>query len=148
VIVVDQQGNNLRLEKAPLDAVAIDMFVTVVLGNDVRISGMGLNTDLQGRLEISQRPETFLAANGELRFGDSAVFEAYGQRLQIRTGRFLFAGPMARPNINIEAVRVVDDVTVGLRVSGMPPTPAAELFSDQAMSQEEMLYILSIRALA
>lgn len=149
VVVVDQQGNNLRLEKAPLDAVAIEMYVTVVLGNDVRISGMGLNTDLQGKLEISQRPETFLAANGELRFGDSAIFEAYGQRLQIRTGRFLFAGPMARPNINIEAVRVVDDVTVGLRVFGMPPTPAAELFSDQAMSQEEMLsYLVLGRSLS
>ena len=149
VIVVDQQGNDLRLEKAPLDAVAIDMFVTLVLGDDVRISGMGLNTDLHGKLELSQRPETFLAANGELRFGENAVFEAYGQRLHIRTGRFLFAGPMARPNINIEAVRVVDDVIVGLRVSGMPPTPSAELFSDQAMSPEEMLsYLVLGRSLS
>ncbi len=149
VIVVDKDGNDLRLERAPLDDVAIDMFVTLLLGNDVRISGMGLNTELQGRLEISQRPDTFLAANGELRFGENATFEAYGQRLHIRTGRFSFAGPIARPNINIEAVRVVNDVTVGLRVSGVPPTPAADLFADQAMSQEEMLsYLVLGRSLS
>ena len=90
-----------------------------------------------------------MAANGELRFGSDAYFEAYGQRLTIRTGRFLFAGPIGRPDINLEAVRVVDDVTVGLRITGRTPNTSASLFSDQSMSQEEMLsYLVLGRSLS
>lgn len=142
VIVVDRDGRDPRQQGTPLEALPLDLFVAVILGNDVRITGMGLNTRLEGRLELTQQAETFLAANGELRLGEGAVFEAYGQRLQIRTGRFQFAGPLGRPNVFLEAVRTVNGTTVGLRVSGQPPTPAAELFADEAMSQEEMLSYL------
>jgi len=149
VIVMNRQGQDPRLKTTPLEAMAIDAYVTILMGDDVRVSGRGLDTSLQGRLAVTQSPGSFVAANGELRFGSDAFFEAYGQRLTIRTGRFLFAGPIGRPDINLEAVRVVDDVTVGLRITGRTPNTSASLFSDQSMSQEEMLsYLVLGRSLS
>lgn len=149
VIVMDRQGQDPRLKTTPLEAVAVDAYVTILMGDDVRVSGRGLETSLKGRLALTQQAETFLAANGELSFGSDAYFEAYGQRLNIRTGRFLFAGPIGRPDINLEAIRVVDDVTVGLRITGRSPNTSAALFADQSMTQEEMLsYLVLGRSLS
>ena len=149
VIVIDRQGQDPRLKTTPLEAVAVDAYVTILMGDDVRVSGRGLETSLKGRLALTQRADTFLAANGELSFGSDAYFEAYGQRLNIRTGRFLFAGPIGRPDINLEAIRVVDDVTVGLRITGRSPNTSAALFADQSMTQEEMLsYLVLGRSLS
>lgn len=149
VIVIDRQGQDPRLKATPLEALTIDAYVAIVMGEDVRVSGRGLDTSLQGRLAITQSPGGFLAANGALNFGSDASFEAYGQRLSIRTGRFLFAGPISRPDINLEAIRVVDDVTVGLRITGRSPNTIATLFSDQSLSQEEMLsYLVLGRSLS
>ncbi|MES3041055.1 MAG: translocation/assembly module TamB domain-containing protein [Pseudomonadota bacterium] len=149
VIVIDRQGRDPRLKSTPLEAVAVDAYVTILMGDDVRVSGRGLDTSLKGRLALTQRADTFLAANGELSFGSDAYFEAYGQRLSIRTGRFLFAGPIGRPDINLEAIRVVDDVTVGLRLTGRSPNTSAALFADQSMTQEEMLsYLVLGRSLS
>lgn len=149
VIVIDRQGQDPRLKSTPLEAIAMDAFVTILMGDDVRVSGRGLETSLKGRLALTQRADTFLAANGELSFGSDAFFEAYGQRLTIRTGRFLFAGPIGRPDISLEAIRVVDGVTVGLRITGRSPNTSAALFADQSMTQEEMLsYLVLGRSLS
>ncbi len=141
-IVRDRAG---RVPRQPGDVAAglpLDMALTIVLGDQVKLAGMGLTSRLLGQLVLMQQPDEALSANGELRLSDDAIYEAYGQRLQIRTGRFLFAGPVTRPNINVEAIRKVNDVTVGVRLSGRAQSPQAELFSDEPMAQEEMLSLL------
>lgn len=120
----------------------LDLALDVQLGDQVKLAGLGLTSRLLGQLALRQKPGQALAAHGELRLSDDAIYEAYGQRLQIRNGRFLFAGPPTRPDIQAEAVRVVNAVTVGVRLSGRAPTPQATLFSSTAMAQEEILALL------
>lgn len=141
-IVRDRAG---RVPKQPGEVTAglpLDLALAITLGDKVRITGMGLASRLQGHLLLVQKPEVALSSSGELRLSDDAIYEAYGQRLQIRSGRFLFAGPVTRPNINLEAVRTVDDVVVGVRLTGRAQSPQAELFSDEPMAQEEILSML------
>ena len=116
-------------------------------GDDVEISGYGLEGRLEGQLRIRQTPEGVAEAVGELRIEDG-VYEAYGQSLEIRTGQLIFGGPISQPLLNVEAVRVVDDVVAGVRVTGEPEAPEVTLFSEPAMSQEEVLsYIIRGRPL-
>lgn len=120
----------------------LELAVSVVLGDEVKLRGYGLEADLLGHLQLLQRPGEVLSAHGELRLGEDAVYEAYGQRLEITTGRVLFAGPLARPDIRLEAERTVDGVTVGVRVSGRASAPQVELYADEPMAQEEILSLL------
>lgn len=128
---------------SPGDGLPLDLSLDVRLGDKVALSGMGLTSRLLGHVLLVQRPGQALGAHGELRLSDDAVFEAYGQRLQIRSGRFLFAGAPTRPDIEVEAVRQVDTVTVGVRLSGRAPSPQATLFSsDSTLAQEGILSLL------
>lgn len=141
-IIRDRNGRTPMLPDKTTSGLPLDLAVTVGLGDQVKLSGLGLTSGLLGQLQLMQRPGEALTATGELRLADDALYEAYGQRLQIRTGRFLFAGPLTRPDIRLEAVREVSGTTVGVRLSGRARAPQAELFSDEAMSQEEILSLL------
>lgn len=120
----------------------LDMSVGILLGDKIRISGMGLDSGAGGQLLLVQQPGRALTAHGELHLADDAVYEAYGQRLSIRSGRLLFAGPVTRPDLHLEAVRKVSDATVGVRLTGRAQAPKAELFSDEAMPEDEILSML------
>jgi translocation and assembly module TamB len=82
-------------------------------------------------------------AFGELRIEDGR-YRAYGQRLQIRRGQFLFAGPIDQPSLSIEAIRDVPahNVVAGLRVEGHPDALQSSLFSEPAMPEEDVLAFL------
>ena len=143
-IVRDRQGRVpvLAGTRGQGGGLPLDMAVVLRLGQDVQLSGQGLTARLLGQLQLQQSPGKALIANGELRLNDNARFEGYGQKLTLRQSRFLFAGPLTRPELQVEAVREVDGRLVGVRLSGRPPTPRAELFSDEAMAQEDILALL------
>jgi translocation and assembly module TamB len=70
-------------------------------------------------------------------------YKAYGQDLTIQEGRLLFANsPLDNPNLNLTAVRVVEEVTAGLRVTGSAKNPVLTIFSDPPMAQTEALSYL------
>lgn len=69
-------------------------------------------------------------------------YDAYGQRLVIRRGRLIFAGNLTQPGLDVEAVREIDGKVVGVRVEGRANAPEAVLFSDSAMSLEEIISYL------
>src|SRR5690606_27525042 len=81
--------------------------------------------------------------SGELRV-EEGTYEAYGQELEIRTGRLLFAGgAIARPGIDIEAVRrPAEDILVGARVRGTLSQPELSVFSEPPMPEQEQLSYL------
>ncbi len=125
-------------EKPVSEAVAINMDVDVEVGQErLSFSGFGLNADLAGRVHIGDDLDT----RGELNLNNGR-FRAYGQRLTIRRARLLFAGPIAQPFLDVEAVRKVDDVVAGLRLTGNAEQPRTEVFSEPAMSQEQALSYL------
>ncbi|KIQ00756.1 MULTISPECIES: translocation/assembly module TamB domain-containing protein [Pseudomonas] len=119
-------------------AVAISMDIDVEVGSDkLTFSGFGLNAELAGRVHIGDDMDT----RGELNL-NKGNFRGYGQRLTIRRARLLFAGPIDQPFLDIEAIRKVDEVVAGLRLTGSADQPRTEVFSEPAMSQEQALSYL------
>jgi translocation and assembly module TamB len=117
--------------------------VRLVLGDDVEIDGYGLTGRLAGAIEITEKPGEPTAATGELRV-EEGIYEAYGQQLEIETGRVVFAGgPVTAPGVDIRAVRrPAEGIVVGARVRGLLAAPELSLFSEPAMPEQEQLSYL------
>ncbi|QXH33242.1 translocation/assembly module TamB domain-containing protein [Pseudomonas muyukensis] len=131
-VIVGQQTD---AGKPPM-AVAMDIDVDV--GREkLSFSGFGLSANLLGHVHIGDNLDT----RGELSLADGR-YRAYGQRLTIRRARLLFAGPIDQPYLDIEAIRQVDDVIAGIRLSGSAEQPTTKVFSEPAMSQEQALSYL------
>ena len=123
---------------APAAPSAIAMDIDVEVGQQrLSFSGFGLSAELAGRVHIGNDLDT----RGELSL-NKGRFRAYGQRLNVRRARLLFAGPIDQPFLDIEAVRQVNDVTAGLRLSGNAAQPTSTVFSEPTMSQEQALSYL------
>jgi translocation and assembly module TamB len=128
-------GHQTEEGKAPL---AIAMDINVDVGQDkLTFSGFGLSANLVGRVHIGDNLDT----RGELNLKDGR-YAAYGQRLTIRRARLFFAGPLDQPYLDIEAIRQVDDVIAGIRLTGSAEQPTSEVFAEPAMSQEQALSYL------
>lgn len=139
VVIVGEGDAEETVEEAPGWAITTD--IRVRLGDDVRFEGFGAEGRLAGDLRLRQIGAADTEAEGEIRFEDGR-FSAYGQRLEIRRGRFLFAGPIAEPQLDIEAIRRVETVVAGLRVSGSASDPQVTLFSEPPMPQADILAYL------
>ncbi|WP_172149821.1 translocation/assembly module TamB domain-containing protein [Pseudomonas tumuqii] len=132
-------------ESVERQPVAIAMDIDVEVGQErLSFSGFGLNADLAGRVHVGDDLDT----RGELSLNNGR-YRAYGQRLTIRRARLLFAGPIDQPYLDVEAIRRVDSVVAGLRLSGNAEQPTSEVFSEPAMSQQQALsYLVLGRPLA
>ena len=125
----------------------VDAVVQVTLGEDVRLTGLGLKAELSGDLQIKQTPSQPPEANGSIQI-TQALYKAYGQELTVRNGEIFFAGPFEQGILQMNAVRKVDQVIAGLRISGNVMSPQVTLFSDPVMSEENILaYIVLGRPL-
>src|SRR5690606_4616475 len=123
--------------------------VELALGDDVRFDGFGLTGRLAGALEVVEVHQEPVTGSGEVRV-ESGTYEAYGQTLEVRTGRLLFAGgALARPGLDIEAVRrPAEGILVGARVRGTLERPELSVFSEPPMPRQEQLsYLLLGRPL-
>ncbi|ATP44802.1 hypothetical protein CR511_12390 [Pseudomonas putida] len=128
-------GHQTEEGKPPM-AMAMDIDVDV--GREkLSFKGFGLTANLLGHVHIGDNLDT----RGELSLADGR-YRAYGQRLTIRRARLLFAGPIDQPYLDIEAIRKVDDVIAGIRLSGSAEQPTTQVFSEPAMSQEQALSYL------
>ena len=119
----------------------INADIELLLQDKVRFEGFGLSSDLSGQLRLQQQKQRGLQAHGEidLKAGGNKEprYEAYGQKLTIRQGRLLFAGPVTQPALSIEAVKTVGDKVVGVRVEGRANAPTMQLIADTPMTQDE-----------
>jgi len=144
VVVVDAE------KPAPGKPLPVVVAVTVKLGRDVKLAGMGLDGSIRGQLQINQRPGRPATGTGTLNVG--GTYKAYGQDLKIETGRLLFAGTaLDNPGLDISAVRTIlgasggqsdDTITAGLQVRGTALVPVLTVFSKPAMEQSEALSYL------
>lgn len=136
-VVFDDSIAALQPKASPY-AIVADLNINV--GNDLSIDGMGLKGKLQGTVKLQQQ-----AFRPPMLFGDIKVkqgnYKFMGQTLNIRTGEVQFVGPIAVPNLNIEAVREIktEDLVAGVRVTGTPSRPVVTLFSNPAKEQAEIL---------
>ena len=137
-VQVSEDAVIVGAEQARRPATALAMDIDVEVGQDrLSFQGFGLKADLAGRVHIGDDLDT----RGELNLNNGR-FRAYGQRLTIRRARLLFAGPIDQPFLDVEAIRRVDQVVAGLRLSGRADQPRSEVFSEPAMSQEQALSYL------
>ncbi|MEO7433045.1 MAG: translocation/assembly module TamB domain-containing protein [Dokdonella sp.] len=131
-------------------ALPVIVAVQVKLGSDVKLAGLGLDGNISGQLNVSQRPGKQATGTGTLNVG--GTYKAYGQDLTIETGRLLFAGTaLDNPGLDIRAVRKIlgasggqsdDTTTVGLQVRGTALVPVLTVFSQPVMEQSEALSYL------
>jgi translocation and assembly module TamB len=121
----------------------LDLDLTLALGDDVRLSGFGLDGTLGGRLRARARPGREMTASGRLDV--EGRYTAYGQELQVTRGELVWSnGPVADPILNIRAEREVGEVTAGIDVTGRASSPQAKVWSNPASSQSEALSYLAL----
>ena len=124
-------------------ATPLDLDLALVLGDDVRLNGFGLDGTLGGSLRVRARPGHEMLATGTLDVGGR--YTAYGQKLDITRGRLVWSNTaIADPLLDIRAEREVADVTAGIDVTGHASNPQAEVWTDPATDQSEALAYLAL----
>ncbi len=124
----------------PVESLKIATEVKLALGHKVSLEGYGLKTRLEGEVTAVDTPGRDTLGYGELRLEDGR-YKAYGQDLEIETGKLLFnGGPIAKPGLEIRAVRhPTDEVKVGIYVRGTLERPVLTLYSEPTMTQQQQL---------
>ena len=127
----------------PLTAV-----VNVKLGDNIVVTGYGLDSTVTGQLLVRESPGTPTTGSGQLTV--SGTYKAYGQDLTIKDGRLLFAGtPLDNPRLSITAMREIDQKqSAGLRIAGSAQRPVITVISDPNVGEADALsYLVTGRSL-
>ena len=116
--------------------------IRMTLGERVDFYGFGFEGRLGGSLLLQDEPGQLTAATGEITIPEGR-YRAYGQRLDVEHGRLLYTGgPLSNPGLDLRAVRIVNNVTAGLKIGGSLNQPQIDLFSIPAMGQTDTLAYL------
>jgi len=108
------------------------------LGDAFVLRGRGLNTRLAGELRLTS-PGNRLAIHGNIRAVDG-TYAAYGQKLRIERSVIAFTGVADNPRLDVEAIRPdLEDVRVGVTVTGTAQNPRIRLFSEPSMTDTDRL---------
>ncbi|TVS11894.1 MAG: hypothetical protein EA419_06680 [Wenzhouxiangella sp.] len=114
------------------------------LGDDARLSALGMQARLAGDLEMTwNRQSLEPRARGVIRIPEGS-YRAYGQNLEIDDGEIVFTGhAIDNPSLNIEAVRDIfgdpQVETAGVRIRGNARDPRITLFTEPPTSEEKAL---------
>lgn len=157
--------NPINPEKASENAppMALDIYLKIVLSEDIRLEVVGFKSRITGDLNIIQTSEgkqkNLLRGEGNLYIMDG-IFRAYGQDLEIDRGQITFTGgAIDNPGLNITAVRKIHNQRsgysgtersvnqAGVQIAGRAQQPRVSLFSDPMVEDAQILsYILTGRA--
>jgi translocation and assembly module TamB len=124
--------------------------IELTLGDDVRYSGLNLDTTVTGELRVATAPDASANATGTLRL--AGTYDAYGQKLELDRGQLLFSGPLDDPGLDVRAVRKFENpdfgaaTEAGVELTGTLKQPRTRVFSTPAMSEADALsYLLFAR---
>ena len=123
----------------------LQLDLSLVMGDDVKLKGFGLDGTLGGQLRVRAVPGREMTAFGVLEVGGE--YKAYGQELAITRGRLQWSnGPVSDPILDIRAERKIkaEDVTAGIDVSGRASSPEVEVWTNPATSQSDALSYLAL----
>jgi len=125
----------------PLENVPLTAEVSVQLGEAVHFAGWGLDTDLSGTLEITQR-----ATGAPLTYGELTVtqgsYQTYGRTLTIEHGKLLFFGSYDNPALDIRATREAENVKVGVQMNGTLRNLSSQLFSSPTLPDGDIIAVM------
>jgi translocation and assembly module TamB len=130
-------GGELTTRERPLE---LRSTIQLTLGDDVRYTGLNLDTTVAGELRLATEPGRSANATGTLRLSGS--YDAYGQRLTLDRGQLLFSGPLDDPGLDVRAVRNLEQTQVGIELTGTLKAPRTRIFSQPAMSEADALSYL------
>ncbi len=128
-------------QQAALGGIPLSGEMRLVLGDNVRIAGFGLNAQVQGQLDISQLPDAAPLTYGELEVVQGS-FVTYGRTLDIEQGKLLFMGSFDNPAIDIRAVREVENMRVGVQMNGTIRHINSRLFSVPTLADGDILSVM------
>jgi autotransporter translocation and assembly factor TamB len=130
--------------------------LTIELGNNITLTGYGINGLLAGTIHLNQKIKSPLLLNGTLNL-NKAYFLFSDNRLNLKTAQVSYIeAPANNPNIQIIGEKNIQiyalpsskqqsgTVTVGLTITGTLKNPTIDLYSSSpALSQADILsYIL------
>jgi translocation and assembly module TamB len=111
---------------------------TLDMGEHFHIRASGLEARLAGNLDVRKETEEPVSVTGIIA-AQNAVFEAYGQRLQVERGFVNFQGKLDDPGLNLLALRKGLSVEAGVEVTGTVRRPEVRLVSTPNVPDGEKL---------
>jgi translocation and assembly module TamB len=121
---------------------ALDLQAKVILGDRVFVKSAGLDASLAGDIDVTVRDYDTITGRGEIRVA-KGTYNFYGVTLGIVRGRALFGGgDVRRPILDILALRTIDDVKVGVTVTGTLEFPLIKLYSEPLLPEVDILSYL------
>lgn len=118
--------------------------VKISLGDSVNFDGLGLQGRLNGSLATQLSTGAVPTGSGELSVANGR-YEAYAQKLDIKRGRLIYDNtPLDDPGLDIQAERMVNEITVGVYVRGVLRAPRLQFYSDPSMSQTQIVSYLLV----
>jgi translocation and assembly module TamB len=133
-VVVLGAGPEAREERT-----AVTANVRVILGKQVRVTTYNVDAFVEGDMTLYDKPGQPTTASGELRV-ERGTYRAYGKDLDIDRGRLIFTGgPVDDPDVDLRAVRRVENVTAGIQARGRLQKPEVTLFSEPPLDQTNIL---------
>jgi translocation and assembly module TamB len=112
--------------------------VGIDLGRDTRVSGRGVDTDVQGQVRVTGDSFAQPRLAGMVHAVDGR-YTAYGQRLDLRRAVLQFTGPHDDPALDVIAVRPDLERPVGVQITGRAKAPVLRLWSQEPATEAEKL---------
>ncbi|WP_440617544.1 translocation/assembly module TamB domain-containing protein [Cysteiniphilum sp. 6C5] len=150
VIYVNNSNQAIQTQKNT----PFSMNLNIDMGKSAHISGLGIDTNIQGNLNIISQPNQPMLGVGTLQ-PVNGVFSAYGKTFSVdpKSTIQFNNSPVGNPMLAITtfyniptSVKLTQSNapdTIGIEITGMANNPKIQLFSDPSMSQTDILsYIL------
>ncbi|MGM8884941.1 translocation/assembly module TamB domain-containing protein [Psychrobacter sp. 1U2] len=121
---------------------SINADIGVDLGDDVNFRGFGAVIPLAGAINITQNGSGVMRAKGVVQVSKRTSIDAFGQNLELNYGQIRFNGDVMKPDLSIEAVKIIDDNIVGVRVKGNTENPNIIVFNNAGLTQQQAMNAL------
>ena len=121
---------------------SINADIGIDLGDDINFRGFGAVIPLAGALNITQNGSGVMRAKGVVQVARRTKIDAFGQNLELNYGQVRFNGDVMKPNLSIEAVKIINDNIVGVRVTGTTESPNIVVFNNAGLTQQQAMNAL------
>ncbi len=121
-----------------------DIDLQLILGGQVFLYAANIDAQLGGKLRIRSDKKQELIGYGKIHVIHGTYF-GLGANLNINYGYISFTGgPLEQPDLDVLALRRLNEVEVGAKVSGTPQEPDVQLYSRPTMPEGDIIsYLLT-----
>lgn len=121
---------------------SINTDVAIDIGKNVNFKGFGASLPLAGALSITQREQGVMKGQGVVQVAKRSKVDIFGQNLNINYAQLRFNNVLTNPQLNIEAIKEIQGVTVGVRVKGDTENPNITVFNSGGLSDQQAMNAL------